>query len=83
MKQNIGMGVDRKPSRTSGITWKDVTIYILTVILCVQMVALLMWIPRCWRLNQQEESPYMIEETTIGGVLSARNIKNTLTGIIL
>ena len=83
MKKDAGLGVDKKPSRSNGFTWRDKTIYILTVILCVQALVIFVWMPRCWRMRffgDPEQSPYTIEETTIGGKLSARNIKNTMTG---
>ena len=84
MKKGTSLGVDKKPSGSSGSTWRDKTIYILTAILCVQALLIFVWMPHCWRLRffgvDPEQSPYTIEETTIGGKLSARNIKNTLTG---
>jgi hypothetical protein len=87
MKKGASLSVDKKPSGSSGYTWRDKTIYILTAILCVQALLIFVWMPRCWRLRffgvDSEQSPYTIEETTIGGKLSARNIKNTLTGISL
>ena len=84
MKKGASSSVDKKSSGSSGFTWRDKTIYILTAILCVQALLIFVWMPRCWRLRffgaDPEQSPYTIEETTIGGKLAARNIKNTLTG---
>ena len=78
---------NKPPASRSGHTWRYITIYILTVVLCVQALVLLVWIPRrcgswrrCFLFGSKADSPFTIEETTIGGRLSARNIKNTLTG---
>ena len=69
-------------STRSTKTWRDMAVYILSFILVVQVLALFMWLPRCWRLRYlqlQDSSPYSVEETTIG-TLSARVIKNSVTG---
>lgn len=86
MKKGMGVWVDKKSQEASGngFKWRDITIYILSAILIVQVLVLFVWMPRCWRARfynqQQVPSPYYIEEIMIGGVLSARNIKNTDTG---
>ena len=85
MKKGMDGWVDKKSQEASGsgVKWRDIAIYILSAILIIQVLVLFVWIPQCWRArfyNQQVPSPYFIEEIMIGGVLSARNIKNADTG---
>ena len=95
MKKDTPFPVNKKQppgwqsSSARRFTWKSVTNYGLVAVLALQVVALTFLVlfvctPRLrsifFSCEQQKESPYSIEETMIGGKLSARNLMNYVTG---